>query len=594
MGAEWEAANYIIKRTKNSIAVESPSGIPPLDIPSKSVTPKDGEVVLSWKLPNDTIIDSKQICTVAGVQIVRKQGGYPSSQIDGKIIYRGKGTSFTDTGLTNGVSYYYGIFPYSDHGVYNIRSTNVIGAQPAKPKFLTFDQDFTQSDPTKQITYPVDSMNEFADSIIGASSGYPQSSWWSAMGVLSSIFSFEPFMVKSNGEADYRLSHTDYNVKMENTSTYSDLTNPKYNGGAFVWLKEVYIHEEYSTDGNSREVIFAPYKMDGFHKPSCYGGNRGIWIPIGWPTLPPSVTGDSTIKNCSCVLPDAPDTPNRTLTVNNDAVSNYSNQTDYTLRRLAQERASTHTKGKIFGGRIWWLLRDIDYLITKRTYIPYPVPINNFSGTTNYYGGYPPFASYSDYNLYTEKVGGLYYIYNSPIQVQHIGSYNQYGVKFGSIALGKLGVPILDPYYAFINVGGHGGAESWKFEYTDKMDVTSWSPSDVSQYSEEQPGSVSLYGEQKYYPKKLKVYVSPNYGSTFVADTSGSSATYLGSEVSFLRALPGGTLQKKSFPVHRIPWRTCDTTIGNYKISSSSGDYYSTNTTALITIEPPNSVYSPV
>ena len=70
----------------------------------------DAKVVLTWSKPSDS--------NYSGVAIVRKTGGYPQRVLDGTKVYEGTGTSFSDTGLTNGTQYYYRAFAYNSHHEY--------------------------------------------------------------------------------------------------------------------------------------------------------------------------------------------------------------------------------------------------------------------------------------------------------------------------------------------------------------------------------------------------------------------------------------------------------------------------------------------
>ena len=70
----------------------------------------DASVRLTWSKPSDS--------NYAGVVIIRKTGGYPSKVLDGTKVYDGAGTSYTDTGLTNGTQYYYRAFAYNSKHEY--------------------------------------------------------------------------------------------------------------------------------------------------------------------------------------------------------------------------------------------------------------------------------------------------------------------------------------------------------------------------------------------------------------------------------------------------------------------------------------------
>jgi YD repeat-containing protein len=69
-----------------------------------TATPGNGQVTLGWVNPEDE--------NFAGVKILRKTGGYPSSPSDGAVVYNGTGTGATDIGLVNGTPCYYTAFSY--------------------------------------------------------------------------------------------------------------------------------------------------------------------------------------------------------------------------------------------------------------------------------------------------------------------------------------------------------------------------------------------------------------------------------------------------------------------------------------------------
>jgi CO dehydrogenase/acetyl-CoA synthase epsilon subunit len=64
----------------------------------------DGQIALSWTNPTDP--------DFAGVKIIRKAASYPTSVTDGTELYSGTGNSYNNTGLANGVSYYYAAFAF--------------------------------------------------------------------------------------------------------------------------------------------------------------------------------------------------------------------------------------------------------------------------------------------------------------------------------------------------------------------------------------------------------------------------------------------------------------------------------------------------
>lgn len=91
----------------------------------------------------------------------------------------------------------------------------------------------------------------------------------------------KPWMVRSDGTPDYRLSETDYNYREDGT-TASDVANADYDGGAFSWLQKIY-KQEYMV-GTDRVVKFSMRKRDGFEPVGFIDpdGNEleGVWIPM--------------------------------------------------------------------------------------------------------------------------------------------------------------------------------------------------------------------------------------------------------------------------------------------------------------------------
>jgi hypothetical protein len=76
----------------------------PGDISGLVANASGGQITLSWTNPPGN--------TREGTRIVRKTGSYPATITDGTTIYQGNGSSFTDTSVTSGVTYYYKGFSY--------------------------------------------------------------------------------------------------------------------------------------------------------------------------------------------------------------------------------------------------------------------------------------------------------------------------------------------------------------------------------------------------------------------------------------------------------------------------------------------------
>lgn len=115
-------------KTVVSISGGGGGGIPLANPTNISITNQDEAAAICWTDPPNIIIDMETIATWAGTLVVRKAGAAPQSKTDGVIVVDSRvrdqyaSTGFVDTGLTNGVTYYYGIFPYTTQNVYNYNS----------------------------------------------------------------------------------------------------------------------------------------------------------------------------------------------------------------------------------------------------------------------------------------------------------------------------------------------------------------------------------------------------------------------------------------------------------------------------------------
>lgn len=88
-----------------------------------SITPANGQLSLFWTLVSNA--------NFVKIQVVRKQGSYPTTSTDGALVYEGTGSSYVDKNLTNGTPYYYSLFAVLQSGVLNSPSqigTSVPGA----------------------------------------------------------------------------------------------------------------------------------------------------------------------------------------------------------------------------------------------------------------------------------------------------------------------------------------------------------------------------------------------------------------------------------------------------------------------------------
>lgn len=85
---------------------------PPPQVTGFTATSGNAQVILTWVNPIDT--------DFVGLKILRQTGIYPTSVTDGILVYTGANTSYTDTTVINGTTYYYRAFSFDWDSNYNI------------------------------------------------------------------------------------------------------------------------------------------------------------------------------------------------------------------------------------------------------------------------------------------------------------------------------------------------------------------------------------------------------------------------------------------------------------------------------------------
>lgn len=108
---------------------------PPLPVSDLIAIPGDQRITFSWTNPN--IIDYEQ------TRLVRNISAFPQNPDDGVTVFEGRLTLFQDIGLTNGQTYYYGLFVYDLVGY--VSSPVHISAIPApsQPSVIRVPWDYT-------------------------------------------------------------------------------------------------------------------------------------------------------------------------------------------------------------------------------------------------------------------------------------------------------------------------------------------------------------------------------------------------------------------------------------------------------------------
>mgnify|MGYP000997832500 CR=1 FL=1 len=140
------------------------SGIPPSNVINPSIQVGNGQLIIKWTDPNDTVVDGQTISTWAGTKLVRKAGSFPTDEKDGIVLVDNKvrgayaSTGFVDSGLTNGTTYYYQLFPYNNLGAANKNTANRLSTAPQPYRIMTATIDLSNSNPESSVTYSDDAV----------------------------------------------------------------------------------------------------------------------------------------------------------------------------------------------------------------------------------------------------------------------------------------------------------------------------------------------------------------------------------------------------------------------------------------------------
>ena len=143
-----EAIRYVDEKMELKINGEwvefkGKDGYPVGNVAGLSISVGNSEVAIRWQDPDDVTIKDSLNNTITisrwkGTKLVRKAGSYPINEADGALVldnatrnkYQTNG--YKDTGLTNGTTYYYMLFPYTEENVVTIDSANRISATPTE------------------------------------------------------------------------------------------------------------------------------------------------------------------------------------------------------------------------------------------------------------------------------------------------------------------------------------------------------------------------------------------------------------------------------------------------------------------------------
>ena len=145
------------------IEIETGSGgIAPGNVSGINIAPASGVLKIKFTDPDDT--------AWAGTKVVMKAGSYPKNERDGTVILDNTTKNaystnpFTQSGLTNGTTYYFGFFPYSADGAVNYDVVNRGSGTPVAYRTMGITIDLANNNPATCLTYTDDAVGMTAKS----------------------------------------------------------------------------------------------------------------------------------------------------------------------------------------------------------------------------------------------------------------------------------------------------------------------------------------------------------------------------------------------------------------------------------------------
>ena len=132
---EAEALEFFNEGTGEWEDISSGGGVALANVVDIETVVSSGKVYLRWTDPSDIVASGATIAEWAGTLLIRKAGSAPANRKDGTIVIDSKAHTYStnfllDSGLTNGVTYYYKFFPYTTEKVYTDSPDNMVSVTP--------------------------------------------------------------------------------------------------------------------------------------------------------------------------------------------------------------------------------------------------------------------------------------------------------------------------------------------------------------------------------------------------------------------------------------------------------------------------------
>ena len=255
-------------------------GIPPMPVKHKEVKKVEGGFELTWSEPDDSIYQGNVYCTWGNTLILRKEGSYPESPFDGKIVVDNTvrnqyaETPFFDE-VDTSKDWYYRAFPRSINRVYSQDEVNKFGMW-----VYSFTRLKTETIPSEKIIYRGANEHYEKSYMDFSSDTFKYGDWKDAPFLLKDRLA--PCVVGFDGEVKYFLNPDNYALKEDGTASEIADTSKEINcfmrfkllfrrkrknanGDTEVDISNVRINDEYKpyggfvkTDGTLREYIYLP------------------------------------------------------------------------------------------------------------------------------------------------------------------------------------------------------------------------------------------------------------------------------------------------------------------------------------------------
>lgn len=173
----------------------------------------------------------------AGVTIRKSTTGYPLNETDGiEVGTFTSSTSYSDTAVEGGMSYFYSFFLYDAEGQYLYDERNRASATPAKVEY-TYGYDLVTStqNPSTRVSYPSD-VDNYGFTPVSLNNGQFNSGGWDL--TPGKYFMPKPCMLNYDGTVAYYLNPNNYKEKED--GSVSDVDKLSFNGNAMMEWPKIY------------------------------------------------------------------------------------------------------------------------------------------------------------------------------------------------------------------------------------------------------------------------------------------------------------------------------------------------------------------